>query len=416
MNEAESDYLLSSISGMSGFKLVDSYEDADFIICNTCSVRKSAEERAEGFISQAKGMSKRNVRIILTGCMAFTSQDSLREKFPYIDYFVQNNDKDRILEILEKARKSEILSYDGSGSYVFRKNYHKSGDFFSYVPIQNGCNNFCSYCVVPYARGREVSRDFTEILDEMSYLDDCGVRVVTLLGQNVNSYKSGSRNFADLVDSISRMRFGNIKWIYFDSPHIKDFNTDLLDVLGSSDVFAKYFHVPVQSFSTSVLKSMNRKETQEDIYSFFEIARKKIPQAYFTTDVMVGFPTETQDDFRMTLDGVRNIGFVDAYMYYYNPRKGTAAYDKYADMDLGVKTSRLEELIELQGGISLEIRKAMLGGEFDLVARKPSRKQKGKMVCYSENNCAVLVDEDRLACGQSGRFVLKELKGRTFLA
>ena len=416
MNEAESDYLSSAITDSLGFDLADSPSDADFIICNTCSVRQSAEERAEGFISQTKGESKNSSKIILTGCMASDSNEDLKIRFPYVDYFVRNNDKDRIVDILAAESEGREPCYDKSDSYEFKENYRNRNGCFSFVPIQNGCNNFCSYCVVPYTRGREGSRDFPQIIDEISMLDKSGVRVVTLLGQNVNSYRCGSRRFKDLVGAIGGIRFQNIKWIYFDSPHIKDFNSELFDMLASSDVFAKSFHVPVQSFSTSVLKSMNRHETQDDIYAFFDLAKRKMPDASFTTDIMVGFPTETENDFHATLDGVRKVSFIDAFMYYYNPRKGTVAYSAYRDLDLNLKKARLMKLIDLQGGISLNVRKSMLGREFDIVACKKSRKDDSKVLCYTEGNCAVLADEGKISCGQVGRFVLKELVGRTFLA
>ena len=415
MNEAESDYLSSAITDSLGFDLTDSPSDADFIICNTCSVRQSAEERAEGFISQTRGESKRNSKIILTGCMASDSNEDLKIRFPYVDYFVRNNDKDRIVDILTAESEGRRPCYDKSDSYAFKESYHRRDGCFSYVPIQNGCDNFCSYCVVPYTRGREVSRDFDQIIDEIERLDKCGVRVVTLLGQNVNSYKCGSKRFKDLVGAIRDIRFKSVKWIYFDSPHIKDFNSELFDMLASAEVFAKSFHVPVQSFSTSVLKSMNRHETQEDIYAFFDLAKKKMPSASFTTDIMVGFPTETEDDYQATLDGVRKLSFVDAFMYYYNPRKGTVAYSKYRDLDLNLKKARLIKLIDLQGTISLDVRKSMLGKEFDIVACKKSRKDDSKVLCYTEGNCAVLADSDKINCGQVGRFVLRELVGRTFL-
>ena len=411
MNIAESNSLEQSLL-QKNIEICDDPNFADFIIVNTCSVRKSAESRASGQLSFYKYIRQKNKsKIILTGCMAEYEQKELKKTFPYVDYFINNKEKkyipDLILDDLS-FQKIEDLSFD------FNDNYHIFGSKESYIPIQNGCNNYCSYCIVPYTRGNEISRPFDDIIKEVKKTDEDGSKIITLIGQNVNSYNYDKKTFTDLVSAIDSLDLKNTRRIYFESPHPKDFSDDLIAVLSSSKYFPHHYHIPVQSLSSAVLKAMNRKQTADEIFILFEKIRNKISDVTFSTDLMVGFPTETEEDFLQTMNALKTLSFTDAFMYYYNERPLTYAYKNYEDLSENIKKKRLEILIEEQRKISHELRKKKIGKRVEVYAKSKS-KYSEKMLCYTASKEAVLVGNSNIKTGDFLIVTLHSLKGETFL-
>ena len=294
MNVAESNAMETMLKGR-GWVEASSPEDADLAIINTCSVRKSAENRIWGrlgaytHIKAQKAKDNESMTLVLTGCRAERLHDSVKNDAPQIDFVIGNNDKLKLLDIVGDKESTP----QESEKYVFTKAYHKDGEFSSYVPIMNGCNNFCSYCIVPYVRGREVSRPVDEILEEVRRLDEEGVREITLLGQNVNSYDYEGCHFPQLLGMICR-QCNNIQWIRFESPHPKDFSDELIEVIAREPKVAKHLHVPMQSGNTRILGLMNRHYTREKYLALIDKIKQRVPNVTFALDIMVGFPGETE--------------------------------------------------------------------------------------------------------------------------
>ncbi len=345
MNVAESNALELLLKGR-GLTATEKPEEADAVIINTCSVRKSAENRIWGRLGFYSAEKKRHpLKLIVTGCMAERMHDELKKAVPAVDLVIGTDDKALIPEfILGKKNERE-------NGYKFLTSYYKDGDFSAYVPIMNGCNNFCSYCIVPYVRGREVSRKVEDILSEIDFLETKGVKEVTLLGQNVNSYKATYNgveiDFPSLLELIIP-HMNCIEYLRFESPHPKDFSLHLMKVINSNKKISKHIHLPMQSGSTKVLKEMNRKTTREGFISLIEKIKEEIPSVSFSTDVMVGFPGESEEEYEETLSMMEILNPTEAFMYYFNPREGTRAEKMENQIDMETKTRRLETLINEQ--------------------------------------------------------------------
>ncbi len=391
MNTAESNALELQLKG-AGLTPAKSAEEADCAILNTCSVRKTAESRIWGRLGFFQYIKKQHPQtLIVTGCMAQRLLEELQAEAPAVDYVVGTNDKQQIVDLLTGGRSARM---EHDAAYSFTGSYYKEGDYASFVPIMNGCNNFCSYCIVPYVRGREVSRPVDEILDEVRRLDALGVREITLLGQNVNSYSyeaaTSNVTFPQLLSQICR-ELDNIVWVRFESPHPKDFSPELIDVIAREPRVAKHLHIPMQSGSTRILQLMNRRYTQERFLALCNDIKEKIPGITFATDVMVGFPSETEEEFQQTMDVMRHVRFIEAFMYYWNPREGTRATTMKGQLPDEVKGDRLSRLIAEQHQImSQEKGKRATGDVLVLVTGRTrndgdqylGRTEHGEMVAF----------------------------------
>lgn len=391
MNTAESDALEALFLG-SGWKKADKPQDCDVAIINTCSVRQSAENRIWGRLGSYTPIKKRKkMTLILTGCMADRLGEDIKKDAPQLDYVVPVNDKLKILQIAKAACEDEEVEFVHSQDYDFAVSYYKEGEFSSFVPIMNGCNNFCSYCIVPYVRGREVSRNPEQILEEVRFLDSKGVREITLLGQNVNSYNYGDMRFPQLLQEVCK-QCNSIEWVRFESPHPKDFSDDLIEVIAKEKKVAKHIHIPMQSGSTGVLKAMNRKYSAEQYLSLIEKIKSRIPEITFAVDVMVGFPGETEEDFQQTLKVMDTVGYIEAYMYYWNPRKGTRACEMDNQMTEKEKQERLQSLIDFQLKKAASIKEKRAYGVQKVLCLSPSRDNAKQMLGRNEHNEMVVFD------------------------
>ncbi len=383
MNTAESNAIEILLKGR-GLESTDNPDEADAVIINTCSVRKTAENRIWGrlgFYSAIK--KKRPLKIVVTGCMASRLREEFKKDAPFVDFVATNEDKDKIASYLAGEEEER------DDKYSFLSSYYKEGEFSSYIPIMNGCNNFCSYCIVPYVRGREVSRDTASIIEEVKFLESKGVREITLLGQNVNSYSSTYNgrdiDFPTLLDLIVPL-LDNIHFVRFESPHPKDFSDHLIETIRDNKRICSHIHLPMQSGSSRILELMNRHTTREKFIELVEKMYATIPSLTLSTDVIVGFPTETVEEYEETLSMMEIMHPSEAFMYYYNPREGTRAEKMDGQIDIKTKTERLEKLIEKQLERQRVIRENSLPLERECLITSSSRDDESRFLCRDEHN------------------------------
>lgn len=358
MNIHESEKIAGILTSL-GYTEGKSEFDADIIVFNTCCIRENAEDRADGNIGALKKLKKSNKNLIIAvgGCM--TQQNGyaqkLHDKFPFIDIiFGTHNleDFERLLTKKLSQKKCVIEVWDKEKA--IKEGTPKTRTSFpnAWVNITYGCNNFCSYCIVPYVRGRERSRQLQDIVAECKALLDEGYKEITLLGQNVNSYGKdlGGVDFADLINELSKI---DKKYrLRFMTNHPKDLSEKLVIALSKSDKTCRSIHLPIQAGSNRILKLMNRKYTREDYFAEVEMLKKYMPDIAITTDIMVGFPTETEEDFLDTMDVVKKVNFAGAFTFVYSRRAGTPADKMEGQIDEQVSKDRIMRLIELQNSIN----------------------------------------------------------------
>ncbi len=351
LNENDSEKICGMLETMCYTK-TENQEDADIIIFNTCCIRENAEDKLFGKLGEVKKVHEKNGAIIaIGGCMMQEKHilEKLNKSYPYVDIVFGTHTLHKLPEdiynILENNKRVEdVLDIDGNiyeGLPIKRTDNVKAQ-----VTIMYGCNNFCSYCIVPYVRGRERSRKKEDILNEIKNLAQNGYKEIMLLGQNVNSYNGGDGyNFANLLADINKI--DGIEIIRFISPHPKDFTDDVIEAIANSSKVSKCIHLPLQSGSTNVLKAMNRKYTKEQYLKLVEKMKNQIPNIALTTDIIVGFPGETEEDFEDTLDVVRKVGFEQVFMFIYSRRKGTVADKMENQIPENIKHKRFDKLKEL---------------------------------------------------------------------
>ena len=352
LNENDSEKISGMLEKM-GYTLTQKLEDADFVVFNTCCVRENAEEKLFGKIGEIKKLKEsKNVILAIGGCMMQekTMIEKIKKSYPFVDiifgtHTMQNLPEDVYKTIKNNIKVKDILDIDGEiyeGLPIKRASKYKA-----LVTIMYGCNNFCSYCIVPYVRGRERSRDPERIIDEIEELAKDGYKEITLLGQNVNSYKGNDtiKNFADLLNEVCKIE--GIERINFVSPHPKDFTDDVIDAIAKNSKISRIIHLPLQSGNTKVLKEMNRRYTKEQYLNLVEKMRKAIPDVVFSTDIIVGFPGETDEEFEDTLDVVRKVNFEQIYMFIYSVREGTPGAKREDQVPEEIKHIRFDKLKEL---------------------------------------------------------------------
>ena len=336
-------------------------------------------------------------------------EDFLKEA-PFVDAVIGTNEKMDILSFLIEGRLEK------EDKYHFVSSYYKEGDFSSYVPIMNGCNNFCSYCIVPYVRGREISRSIDEIITEIKNLDSKGVKEITLLGQNVNSYNFEGIRFPELLSSICK-ELANIEFVRFDSPHPKDFSDDLISVIATQKRACKHIHLPMQSGNTRILQLMNRKTTREDFFALVDRIRDGIDGVTFATDVMTGFPTETEEEYEDTLSAMEYLSPIEAFMYYYNLREGTPAARMEGQIEEEEKVRRLERLIDEQLKRASRIKETRVGLISRAVITGITRNDRNAFLARNEHNemISFIPQDKRLKPGDMVTLETTSLNGNTYL-
>ena len=429
-----------------GWKKAENAQVADVCVINTCSIRKTAEDRILGRLGWFSGLKKireckpdakakfmddavnlvkdgpKPLTIIFMGCMAERLLNSVKKDWPCIDYVVGTFAKHHFGEIIDAIEENRpAFQPDDTEEYKFAKTSYEQGNYEAFVPIMHGCNNFCTYCIVPYLRGREISRNADEILQELDVLNSYGVKDVTLLGQNVNSYRgkdsSGNElNFAMLLQKIAdhlKETNSKIGWIRFMSSHPKDFTDDVISVIAKEEVLCKHIHLPVQNGSTKILKAMNRRYTREQYLELAKKIKTQIPDVSLTTDIMMGFPGETEDDVEETLNLMKEIRYESAMMYYYNPREGTPAA-KLEQIPEEIRKSRLQKVIDLQMIHTEEEMKKQIGRTQKVLVESVSRDSPEELLGKTSRNEKVSFKAEKSLIGKFVQVEILSLNGHTF--
>ena len=418
-NEADSEKL-SGMAVEMGYEITDSPENASLIIVNTCAIREHAEKRALSLVGQYKHLKAKNPELIIAicGCMVVQEHSiyDIKHRYPYVDILFGTSSIHRFPELLyEKMnRKKRILCSDETEYLVAEDIPIRRGHSFkAWVSVMYGCNNFCSYCIVPYVRGRERSRAKEKIISEVKELVESGYKDITLLGQNVNSYGKdleGGYDFADLLFELDKIE-GDY-WIHFMTSHPKDATRKLIDVMADAKHIARHFHLPMQSGSSRVLKIMNRHYDFEKYIGIVEYIREKMPDATITSDIIVGFPGETEEDFQLTLEALKKASFDMIFSFIYSMRKGTPAAEMDCQIPQEIKSERFERLLSQQNEISLRSNKTFEGKTVRVLCDGTSKNNEKVYSGRTEGGKIVLFDGDP-DC--TGKFLEIEIeKGDTF--
>ncbi|NLJ24757.1 MAG: tRNA (N6-isopentenyl adenosine(37)-C2)-methylthiotransferase MiaB [Firmicutes bacterium] len=380
MNERDTE-TIQGLLAQEGYRFTTDIEEAQLILFNTCCVRENPERKVYGQVEMLRGAKADNPELIIgiCGCMPQQKEEltEMLERLTHVDLIFGTHNIHRLPELLHRIKTTgervvEIL--DESGEPVEGLPAHRESDFKAWVTVMHGCNNFCSYCIVPYVRGREHSRLPKEILREAKSLADEGIKEITLLGQNVNSYGQDLRlgmDFADLLSELNQVP--GIERIRFTTSHPKDISDKLILQLARLEKVCEHLHLPVQAGSDHVLKRMNRGYNREYYLQLVDKVRYHVPDISLTTDIMVGFPGETDADFADTLSLVEEIRYDSAFTFIYSPRKGTPATKMPDQVPEEVKKERIYQLIEVQNKISLELNQRLCGEELEVLVEGTSK-------------------------------------------
>ena len=405
MNVHESEKIAGMLFNL-GYEEGSSYDDADVIVFNTCCIRDTAEKRAYGNIGALKSLKRAHPdkTIIVVGCM--TQQkggaEALVAKFPFVDIVLGTNSIDKIPELLQnrKRKKSyfDVLPDPTADPSLELPIYRTSGTN-AWINIMYGCNNFCTYCIVPYVRGRERSRRPQEVLKDVKQVLSEGYKEITLLGQNVDSYGSDFKdgtNFASLLRAISEIP-GKFR-VRFMTSHPKDFSKEVVDVIASSANICHNIHLPIQSGSNEILRRMNRKYTVEQYLDIVDYIREKMPDVGITSDIMIGFPGETEEDFLLTCELVKRVRFSNAFTFVYSPRKGTPAASM-EQIPADIKKSRITRLVKLQNEITKELSDEYLNKTFEVLIEDVNPKYPGTVCGRTDSGRLVTAAGDASLIG-----------------
>lgn len=423
MNVADSE-VIASVAEMAGYSVVDSLDDADTVLLNTCSIRDNAEQRVGARLRDLNATRRKRLAaggprltVGVAGCMAERLKNELAENYG-VDLVVGPDaylDLPSLLAAAEEGLPAVNVELSTTETYrdvvpVRLGGVHISG----FVSIMRGCNNFCSYCIVPYTRGRERSRPLDSILREVRDLRAKGYKEVTLLGQNVNSYLYGDTDFAALLgavaDAVPEMR------VRFTTSHPKDLSDSVIATMASRPNICRHIHLPVQSGSNAVLKAMNRKYTREWYLDRIAAIRAAMPDCGISTDVFTGFHGETEEDFRQTLSLMRQVGFDSSFMFKYSERPGTLASRTMPDnIPEEVKIERLNRMIALQGELSLESNRRDIGKVFEVLVEGVSKRSTDRMVGRTSQNKAAVFDRGNARVGDTVRVRVIDASPATLL-
>lgn len=423
MNLHESEKISGILSGM-GMSAVNEPENADVVVFNTCCIRDTAERRALGNIGKMKELKKKNknLLIVVTGCMTQQNgfAENMKERYQYVDVILGTHNISDLenqirIRLEKKKRVAAVLDTDG---YIDDETTPVTRTSFpnAWVNINYGCNNFCTYCIVPYVRGRERSRDMKSIISECEKLINDGYKEITLLGQNVNSYGNDvpdeNVNFANLLREVAKID-GKFR-IRFMTSHPKDLTEDVVKAIRDNDKICNNIHLPIQAGSNSVLKNMNRRYTREHYLGLIEMIRRYLPDCGITTDIMVGFPYETEEDFLDTMDIVEKVRFSTAFTFIYSVRKGTKAAEM-PQIPYEIKQNRIKRLIARQNEITEEISKDYVGNVYEILVEGMQEKKNGYVVGRTESGRLVSAKGDESMIGEFKNVKITTVKNAQLL-
>ncbi len=401
MNVADSE-LVAGILSDAGYQKTNIIDDADIIIFNSCTVRQHAEDRVLGRITAEAKRKKQNPDMLigLIGCVAQRKGEELLEEIKSLDFVVGTDQYRQLPKIISKCmfRKKHLFADIQNNIENYENIYPvRNKGVNAFVTIMRGCDNFCSYCIVPYVRGRERSRDHKEILLEIKNAGNEDFKDVTLLGQNVNSYDDGEYTFPELLKEASQI--STIERLRFVTSHPKDISDKVIEVIAKEPKLCEHLHLPMQSGSNSILKKMNRKYTSEKYLSIIHKLRDAIPNIAITTDVMVGFPVETEEDFLQTYNLMKQIRFDYAFTFKYSPREGTAAASYAKQIPEKTRLERLQKLIELQEQITFEKYQEQIGRTVQVYVEHTSKKSDKELSGRTRDNKIAVFPGDKKLIG-----------------
>ena len=401
MNEHDSEKLAGMLESI-GYQQASELEDADIILINTCTIRENADLKILGKIGSIKKIKekKRDLIIGVGGCM-MQSEKAVRqlyEKYPHVDLIFGTHNIHHLPDLIkriERERGRIVEVWEQEEGLIPDLPSVREKEFKAWVSIIQGCNNFCTYCIVPYVRGRERSRPLKDIIKEVEKLVSEGVKEITLLGQNVNSYGKDlpeDVDFADLLIELDKIK--ELSRLRYMTSHPRDFSLKLLEAIKNSRSVCEHFHLPIQSGSNSILKKMNRGYTREKYLELISAIRKEVPDSSITTDIIVGFPGETEKEFEETLGLIKEIRFDSAFTFIYSKRTGTPASTMEEQVPEDIKSRRLKELMDIQNQISLEKNQEELGKTLEVLIEGESKNNPDTLMGRDRKNKLVIVPRD----------------------
>ncbi len=414
MNEYDSQKMAGILKSR-GYNEVEKEEDADVFILNTCSVREKAAHKIFTRVGVIRKKFGKGKIIGITGCVASHEADNLFKKIPNLNFVLGTRSIHLIKDAIEEALKGKTFcdtsdheeNLNIKPEQIDRKKMVKA-----YISIMEGCNNFCTYCVVPYTRGREVSRPIEDIIEEIKYtIEHYGIKEVELLGQNVNSYNYNGKTFKDVLIEVDRIK--GLKRIRFLTSHPKDFDEELVKVIATSEKICKYIHLPMQSGSNKILKLMGRKYTREEYFEKIDMLRSYIPEAVISSDFIVAFPGEEEEDFLLTMDAIHRIQYDNIFSFKYSPRPKTAALRLKNEIPPEIADKRLFVLQKYQEKVQAIKHKEMEGKIYEVLVESVSKRDKTRLTGRTEGNHVVNFEAGR---GENliGRFVKVKIISSTF--
>lgn len=418
MNESDSERLAYQLE-LAGYVPTEDFTKADLIILNTCCVRETAENKIYGKIGELKHLKEANKDLIIaiTGCMAQKNQSAMFKRAPHIDIVLGTYNIEHINELVAEVKATHKHQMDISMDHweLPELAAKPNGKFFAWVPIMNGCNKFCTYCIVPHVRGREKSRPIEAIVKDVRDLGAKGYKEITLLGQNVNSYgldfKDGT-HFGHLITALDHIP--GVERIRYMTSHPQDMNKEMIDAIAASSNVVTQLHLPIQSGSNRILQKMNRHYTVEHYKELIDYCRDKIKGLTLTTDLIVGFPGETEEDFQETLQLLKDIHYDMAYTFIFSPRSGTPAATMAEQVPEEIKRVRLQALMDVQNEISLHINKALENTVASIIVEGPSRNDENVWFGRTSGNKMVLFPkDDSVSIGDTTEVYIE--KGQTWI-
>ena len=414
MNVADSEVVMS-IMADDGYAITQDAAEADVILVNTCSVRDNAEQKVHQRISTLKNYKRRRPGVVIgvLGCMAERLREELIDRGNVVDLVVGPDEYRKLPRMVEGA-------FDGERGIAVKlsrvENYDdilplRTDGITAWISVMRGCDKFCTFCIVPFTRGRERSRRLENIVEEVERLGEQGFREVTLLGQNVNSYHDGEHDFADLLARVgSADRSMRVRFM---TPHPQDMSEKLIHAIAENENVCKSVHLPLQSGSDRILRLMNRSYTAAHFLALVKRIRETIPGVTLSTDIIAGFPTETEEDHRETLRLLDEIGFDGAFTFKYSPRENTKAWEMEDDVPDDAKTGRLNEIIELQQSISYEKNRALIGTVAEVLVERESAKSEGEWMGRTDTNKVAVFPKGSFHLGDTVSILVERCNSAT---
>tara|TARA_B100002052_G_scaffold67148_1_gene60489 strand:- start:2570 stop:3880 length:1311 start_codon:yes stop_codon:yes gene_type:complete len=394
MNVYDSE-LVASLLKKTGYSETKQIELADVIFLNTCAIREKAEETVHNRLDSLHFLKKKNPNLLLgvLGCMAKNLKDGILESRPFVDVVLGPDSYRKLPEILNDRKSSDhFVDTRLSKFEVYDDMFPSRAEGINaWISIMRGCDKFCTFCIVPFTRGRERSRSIPSIIKEAKHSVDQGFVEITLLGQNVNSYRTPEGSFADLLSEISKIK--GLKRIRYTSPHPRDMTDDVLRVMRDNSNICNYIHLPLQSGSDRILKRMNRTYNRSEFLALCDKIRSYMPDCSLSTDIIVGFPGETKSEFEDTLDIVRQVEFNSSFMFKYSSRPGTKASQYSDQIPENIKQDRLEKLISLQKVVTHNVNSRLIGKDLQVIVEKESKKSKNQWAGRTNGNTWVIFDK-----------------------